>query len=253
MQLGLMANSVGGLGAAIAKEPARFHDLYRRSPRLRQLLGIAEYGAALSDPHAMKAYIETLDPAFWIVRAGAAADPDRAEDMLKLAGYLEESGVHERQKRVFRKLHKDFTVLSAALRKLHEDGGPVGCGALISDRNRDAMGLLHAIRLALIHEIFLLTMKVPEFSSRHGITPHQLVVRILHLDVPAVVALWEEIFPTTHDAIVLEDFGEPADYLPDDSQSYQPENETLFRPIAGLYAVVRRISTATVHRAGFFG
>src|SRR3546814_2364279 len=54
-QLGLLANSVGGVGADIDKDPEKFRDLYPRSARLRQLMGIVEYGAAASNPDAMKA------------------------------------------------------------------------------------------------------------------------------------------------------------------------------------------------------
>ena len=253
MQLGLLANSVGGVGAAIAKEPDRFHDLYKRSRRLRQLIGIAEYGAAVSDPHVMKGYIDTLDPGLWIIRAGATADREKAEDMLRLAGYLEEIGVHERQNQVFRRLYKDFIVLSSALAETAEDSGHAGCGAMVGDATKDALGLLHAIRLAAIHEIYLLAMRLPEFSDRHATTPKQLIARLLHLDVPAAIELLEDIFPVTHDPVALDDFGEPATYLSDDSQSYQFENEALFHPMEGLYALIRRISTAAAHRTGFFG
>ena len=253
MQLGLLANSVGGVGAAIAKEPERFRDLYTRSRRFRQLMGIVEYGVAVSDPHVMKGYIDTLDPGLWIIRAGATADREKAEDMLRLADYLEEIGVHERQNRVFRRLYKDFVVLSSALAENGEAGRPGGCGALVGAATKDALELLHAIRLAVIHEIYLLAMRLPEFSDRHATTPKQLMVRLLHLDVPAAIELLEDIFPITHDPVALDDFGEPASYLSDDSQSYQYENEYLFRPMEGLYALIRRISTATAHRTGFFG
>ena len=253
MQLGLLANSVGGVGAAIAKEPDRFHDLYKRSRRLRQLMGIVEYGAAVSDPHVMKGYIDTLDPGLWIVRAGATGDRQKSEDMLKLADFLEEAGLHERQNRVFRRLYKDFIVLSAALADNAADGRRGGCGALVDDASKDALALLHAIRLAVIHEIYLLAMRLPEFSDRHAPTPKQLVGRVLHLDIPAAVELLEEIFPITHDPVALDDFGEPATYLSDDSQSYQFENEVLFQPMQGLFALIRRISTANAHRTGFFG
>ena len=253
MQLGLLANSVGGVGAAIAKEPDRFHDLYKRSRRLRQLMGIAEYGAAVSDPHVMKGYIDTLDPGLWIIRAGATDDRAKAEDMLKLAEFLEENGAHERQNKVFRRLYKDFIVLSAALEEAGEDGRPAGCATLVSDSTKDALGLLHAIRLAAIHEIYLLAMRLPEFSDRHATTLQQLINRVLHLDIPAAVETLEEIFPVTHDPVALDDFGEPATYLSDDSQSYQFENEALFKPMEGLFALIRRVSTATAHRTGFFG
>ena len=115
------------------------------------------------------------------------------------------------------------------------------------------MCLLHAVRLAVIQELFLLAVKIPDFSSRHAATRKQLIARLLHLDVPGVVSLLEEIFPETESTADLEDFGEPTDYRSDDSQSYHYENEQLFKPMRGLYRLVQRVSTAVAHRVGFFG
>jgi phosphoenolpyruvate carboxylase len=251
-QLGLLANSVGGAGAAIARDPAKFEDLYGRSARLRQLFGIVEYGMALSDPHVTKGYIDSLDPGFWIMRAGEAADAGRHEAMLRCADALEGIGVHERQTRVFRRLHRDFAELAAAGR--HRKGADrPGCDALVTPACRQSLRLLHAVRLAVIHEIFLLAVRVPAFSNRHGMTPRQLVARLLLLDVPPVVRLLEEIFPLTPGEAAEEDFGEPADYVSDEAQSYLFENEQLFRPMEQLHRLILRISAAVAHRTGFFG
>src|SRR3546814_9185327 len=213
-------------------------------------MGIVEYGAAVSNPLAMKAYIDTLDPGFWIVRAGAEKDAARAEDMLRLAGHLESLGLHERQNRVFRRLYKDFTVLEAALASMAGADGPLGCARLVDDRAQAALALLHAVRIAVVHEVFLLAMRVPEFSSRHNLTLRRIVLRLLHLDAPAVVKLLEEIFPVAERPADAEDFGEPATYRGDAAQSYTFENERIFRPIRGLSVLIRRISTAATPQTG---
>ena len=247
MQLGLMANSVGGAGAAIAKDPARFRELYAASRRFRQLIGIVTYGASASNPSAMKAYIDALDPGSWITRAAATPDRDQADLMLALSGHLEPMPVWERQARVFRALHKDFQLLRDGLDGVM-DGAPH-----LDAASRDALSVLHAVRLALIQEIFLLAMRIPEFSSRHNLTLKQVVARILHLDVPSAVASLEEIFPLTEDTIAIADFGEAATYRSDESQNYQFENERIFRPMRQLHGLIRRVSAAVVHRTGFFG
>ncbi|WP_366657658.1 phosphoenolpyruvate carboxylase [Fodinicurvata sp. EGI_FJ10296] len=256
-QLGLLANSIGGVGAAIAKDPEKFADLYPRSPRLRQLMGIVEYGCAASDPDVMKAYIDSLDPGLWLLLAASTGPRERQERLLRLAGHLEQTTLHERKNRVFRQLYQDFTVLERSLGLVdtgYEGCGPEGCGGLISTRSRLHMRLLHAIRLTAIHEIFVLAMQIPEFSSRHAITPQEVVIRLLHLDVPAVVELLREVFPlTSDDDDRASDYGEPATYAADDSQDYQYENDVLFGPMEGLHRLIRRISSATTQHIGFLG
>ncbi len=252
-QLGLLANTVGGLGAATAKDPDRFQELYAASPRLRQLMRLVEYGAAVSNPMIMKAYIDSLDPVLWIVRASQSGRTRAAEDMLRLAHHYEENGLHARQVRVFRALFQDFTMLEQALNSVHADGAPGGTASLISTEGRERLCLLHAIRIALLHELFRLAMRLPSFSDRHSITPKQLVDRLLHLDVDEVVDLLSEIFPRAAGPAGDEDFGEPATYVSDETQSYRFENEMIFDPMRGLYRLARRLSTAICHRVGFLG
>ncbi len=252
MQLGLLANSIGGVGEAIERDPEHFVEMYEKSARFRQLMGIAEYGLAISDCNALEAYVETLNPDFWISRSGYARDVQRAADMRRLAGHLEQSGLYERQLAIYRKLHKDYTLLKEGLTRV--GGGKIGgCFNLVSEASRMQLAVQHALRIALIHELYMLATHIPEFSSQHGTTPQRLISRILHLDIPAAAAQLEKIFPAQVDATASMDFGEKASYISDDSQSYNQENEKIFQPMKGLFDLIRRLTTANVHIAGFLG
>ncbi|MGQ9371392.1 phosphoenolpyruvate carboxylase [Azospirillum sp. A39] len=248
-QLGLPANTVGGVGAAIDKDPDHYASLYARSRRFRALMGVVEYGFGIADPAALKAYIDTLDPGLWLTLAARAGDHARAEEMRQLAGHLEDNPTHQRQLRIYRKLFRDFTILRDGL----ERSGP-GCSALVGERTRTGMRLLHAVRLALIHEIFRLATRIPDFSSQHQTTRDQLVNRILHLDVATAVEQLKVIFPATAElALDDDDFGERATYVGDESQDYRQENERIFRPMTGLAELVLRTGSALTQRIGFFG
>ncbi len=254
MQLGLTANSISGLGAAITKDPEHFQRLYETSPRFRQLLGIADHGLAISEPLAMKAYVDSLDPGTWIMLAGAEPSAEEAELLTSIASYLEAGGLHTRQIRVFRKLFQDYQLLHRATEGLtgeSGDGRQFGTHAI--PRTQQFLALLHAIRIALIVILYRRAMRIPQFSSRHTVTRDQLIAYILHLDIQTVTEILEEIFPETETTVHPDEYGEPADYQSDDSQSYHFENETIFRPMRGTYRLVRRISTAVAHCAGFFG
>jgi phosphoenolpyruvate carboxylase len=252
MQLGLLANSIGGVGEAIERDPEHFVEMYTNSPRFRQVMGIAEYGLAISDCNALEAYVETLNPDFWISRSGYARDIQRAADMRRLAGHLEQSGLYEKQLAIYRRLHNDYTLLKEGLTRV--GGGKIGgCYQLISEASRVQLAVQHALRIALIHELYMLATHIPEFSSQHGTTPQRLISRILHLDIEAVAAQLARIFPAQVDSTASMDFGEKASYVSDDTQSYNQENDKIFQPMRGLFDLIRRLTTANVHIAGFLG
>ncbi|WP_159107104.1 phosphoenolpyruvate carboxylase [Azospirillum sp. B4] len=251
-QMGLPANTVSGVGEAIDKDPEHFAELYRTSPRFRQLLGMVEYGVAIASPDALKAYIDTLDPAFWLLRAAHTSDPARVEEMRRLASILEDNPLHSRLIRIFRKLYRDFDVLEEGLARVEHQPVP---GQVPPPDAALSNGLLvlHALRIALIQEVFLRATHIPQFSSQHNITHRRLMARLMQLDVPWALELLARIFPVTGEAAGDGDFGEAATYVSDDSQNYGQENERIFKPIASLYDLVRRVGNGITQRIGFFG
>ncbi|MBB6251806.1 phosphoenolpyruvate carboxylase [Nitrospirillum iridis] len=251
-QMGLPANTVSGVGEAIDKDPEHFADLYRASPRFRQLMGMVEYGVAIASPDALKAYIDTLDPAFWLLRAAHTADPARVEEMRRLAGILEDNPLHSRLIRIFRKLYRDFDILEEGLARVERQPVP-GQVPPPDEALSNGLLVLHALRIALIQEVFLRATHVPQFSSQHNITHRRLLARLMQLDVPWALDLLSRIFPVTGEAAGDGDFGETATYASDDSQNYGQENERIFKPIANLYDLVRRVGNGITQRIGFFG
>jgi phosphoenolpyruvate carboxylase len=221
--------------------------MYQASQRFRHMLGIVEYGAAVAEPLALNAYIDTLDPGLWIARAAQADDPHRAEALRRIAEILEQWEIHPHQAKVGRKLSNDAAILARALGDLPDRSNP------IPPRTRVALALLHAVRIALIHEIFLLATEIPEFSSRHDVANQRILRRVLQLDVPGAVAALKRIFPASGDGAASGDFGEPTTYVSDEGQNYIRENVAIFEPMLGLHELVRRCSSAIVHRIGFVG
>jgi len=246
LQLGLPANVLSGLGEAIDRDPERFRSLYAASPRFRQLLGMIEYGMAVSCPDALRAYLDTMDPAHWLTRAARAPDAAVADEMRKVAAVLEETGTHARLVEVYRRLYRDYAMLA-------QDLPTIGVAAPTQADGGTGMMLLHALRLALTHEVFRLSVHVPQFSSQHNITHRRLLGRLMHLDVTWALEQLARIFPATGDSRPDGDFGEPATYVSDESQDYSQENEQIFRPIASIYELIRRTGNAITQRIGFFG
>jgi phosphoenolpyruvate carboxylase len=246
-QLGLFANSISGVGEAIEQNPAWFQQAHGVSPRLRQMISLVAYGVAFSNPDALDGYIANIDPGLWLARAALTQDAGRADSFRRIAEMLEEWSIHDGQRKVYRRLYNDFVRLKAGLEPFDPPG------TRISDEARRALILLHAIRIALVQEIYTLATHIPEFSSRHEIANRRIFQRVLQLDIPVAVSNLRRIFPATPEAVVDSDFGEPATYVSDASQTYQRENDEIFTPMLKLYDLIPRISIAIIHYIGAIG
>ena len=253
-QLGLLANTLGGVGQAAAKDPDKFARFYRASPRFRRVFAMVEWALAFSDPDVLRGYIDTLDPTSWRREASHVAEPGPAAERRQVALFLERVDRHDRLTRILRLLEHDLLDLEREL---------AGCRAaeppaepLIPDLGPEArvnLRLLHAIKIALIQRIFRLATHIPEFSDQHGVTPEALIGNILHLDIEDSLRRLVLIFPKIDSAGAAGDFGESASYRSDANQSYEQEHARIFQPLAGLHELLRRASVGVYHSLGALG
>ncbi len=253
-QLGFLANSVGGAGMAMAKNPDRFRVLYAESDRFRRLVGMIEHAFKYSDPAVLRAYIDLLDPALWLLRGARTDEVARQECCRAVAEACERARVHEGLVRVFRVLMKDHLDLAHGLkahrRSLRSSGGePI----VVSAETRDTMHLLNAVRLACMLRLYTLAVQIPDFSGRHEMTREEVIALLLHLDIDAAVAVLKRIFPYVQVAAPPLDWGETATYADEDGQSYRQEHQQLFQPLEALGERIKRISAALVHHLGAVG
>ena len=253
-QLGHLANTIGGLGQAVAKDPERFQRLYQDSPRFRRLMTMVEHAFKYSDLAVLKAYIDLFDPGLWLLRAAQRGEGVRAEELQELATVMERAALHERLTRIWRVFTRDYMDLAAALREHRRRTRKAGAEPIAVDAtSRDVMHVLHALRLVLIERLYLLAVHVPDFSGRHELTRESLVARLIQLDVDAALAKLDAIFPIVDHALHDADFGEPATYQSAESQSYGQEHAQIFQPMAKLYTLIRRIGVAVIHNVGASG
>jgi phosphoenolpyruvate carboxylase len=248
-QLGMLTNTLGGAGEAIARDPAHFQHMYQASERFRVVVDMLRRADALSDADTLKAYVDTLDPGLWLLRSAASLDAAQSLAYRRIAGVLEDWGVHGEQVRMFRHLFEDFLQLRDGLQTLDE----MPPALAVTDAAHLSLAMLNAIRLALIGEIYVLGTKVPEFSSRGDVANRRLFMKILQLDIPDAVESLRKIFPAHPSNLGEGDFGEDATYVSDDAQTYERENRLIFTPMLQLYELVRRIGTAIAYRMGAIG
>ncbi|MDE2581979.1 MAG: phosphoenolpyruvate carboxylase [Rhodospirillales bacterium] len=236
-QLGWMANTLQGLGAAAARHPETFAELRESSPRFQTALDLARHALAHSELDVLRAVVATLDPGTWLDRAAHAHIPGRREALVSVARALEQLDLWAPAQAMFRRIQADHVALRAAW--------PDAPGMA------DRAVLLHALRLAVIHRIWLLAASIPDFSPRHGLTRQALEGRILRLDVPAALDLLADVFPTGSDPAGGRDYAEPA--APRASDAYRREHAEIFAPMDRLFALVREVSAAVTHEVGALG
>jgi phosphoenolpyruvate carboxylase len=236
-QLGWCANTLQGIGAAAARHPEIFSDMLANSRRFHRAMDLAAHGLAHSDIEVLRAVIATLDPGTWLDRAAHTRLPGRREALVAVARALERLDIWADAQSMFRRIQADHL----ALRFAWPD----------APRMATREVLLHALRLALVHRIWLLATEISDFSPRHGVTRPVLEAAILRLDIEAALDVLAEIFPAAPDPAVDADYAEPA--APRASNAYAKEHAEIFVPMRTLFGMVREIATAVTHEVGAFG
>jgi phosphoenolpyruvate carboxylase len=185
----------------------------------------------------LRAVVATLDPGMWLDRAAHARIPGRRQALVAVARALERLDLWAPAQAMFRRIQADHV----SLRAVWPD----------APRLADRELLLHSLRLALIHRIWLIASAIPDFSPRHGVTRAALDQRILRLDIPSSLAFLAEVFPSQPDPAAERDYAEPR--APRAAAAYAREHAEIFAPMARLFALVREIGTAVTHEVGALG
>ena len=236
-QIGWLANTLQGLGSAAARHPETYAELAAASPRFRLALDLPAHALAHADLDVLRAVVDTLDPGMWLDRAAHARLPGRRQALVAVARALERLDLWAKAQAMFRRIQADHVALRAAWPD--------------APRMQVRELLLHALRLALIHRLWLLATAIPDFSPRHGVTRAALEARILRLDIPPALKLLGDVFPPAPDPAADLDYAEPR--APHVSAAYAREHAEIFQPIDRLFAIVREISTAITHEVGALG
>ncbi|ACI53033.1 putative phosphoenolpyruvate carboxylase [Gluconacetobacter diazotrophicus PA1 5] len=236
-QLGWCANTIQGLGTAAARHPETFEEFLSRSPRFRRALDFASHALAHSDDTVLRAVVYMLDPDMWLDRATAESDPARRDAYLALMHGLERLNFWASTQAMFRRIQSDHL----ALRRAWQQAPAMGAEEK----------LLHAIRIATIERIWLLSTRIPYFSPRNAFSRDELTTRVLCLEIPAALRELDYIFPSVTGGGLDLDYHE--DHGPRNEGAYIREHAEIFEPMLHLFNLVRETGTAIMHHVGAFG
>tara|TARA_A100001015_G_scaffold191824_1_gene213758 strand:+ start:28 stop:3060 length:3033 start_codon:yes stop_codon:yes gene_type:complete len=252
-QLGMLANSLGGIGQFIRKDYKRFTEYYNKSERFKRIMDIVKYSFAFSDIEVLKAYIDCFDPGMWLSWSTRTADQKRSENMKEVANLLESFDIHWRLNKVYRELHQEYMEIRNWLLGRKAKGRiAVGRGRVVEKEIRDELLLMHGIRVAIFHEIFLLSVQIPKFSDQAGVSRDEVIAKIIRFDTLDAVQILRKIFQIGKKDKSHLDYGEISNYQSEKNLNYKNEND-LFKRLEALHECTRRVSTGINHFVGSVG
>ena len=175
-------------------------------------------------------------------------EPHLAEACEALAEYL----IKDDRNGVFRRLSSRLRVDALKLHRLldlvpDDDPHPE------RESVRRAIGVLQAVRLALLQHMFLKVVSVPAFSRANDISRTDVLEMVFTLRIDDALAQLRRAFPTSFprkDDFALE---EPGQYPIGAGEGYAAIREKYIDPIEQAYALCLRISTAIANEFGAHG
>ncbi len=246
-QFGYIANVVAGLGAAVGSERERFITLAKTSKRLRICLEMIARGKQLSSLNAMGANATVFDAGFWASRASWGREEGLDLAFRSLSEFFLNDERDVSIKNLTHHLRLDAINLHQILEEIGMKGGK------IPDDTRLELDLLHAVRLALIMRIFILSAQLPRFAPRNDMSRDRLMALAVGLDIPEVLSFMRETFPHDGTKDFEGRFDENSSYRPHGIDDYGRLETEILTPMEEAYDFVREIGTGISHHMGAFG
>ena len=247
-QLGYPVNIIAGFGTAAEGNREELAELLTESARGRQLVRLIRSANALASIKTVAAYGELFNSAYWASRPYRGDEQHISDACLTLAEYL----TKDDRTGVFRRLASRLRVDSLKLHRLL---------ALIPDETpqpdremtRRHIGVLQALRFALLKHIFLRAVQVPVFSRANDISRDDVIEMFFTLRVEEGLAQLRRAFPANFPSI--EDFAveEPTDYPDEGATGYEAIHREFIEPIERAHALNLRIGASIANEFGAHG
>jgi phosphoenolpyruvate carboxylase len=247
-QLGYPVNVLAGIGSAAGEDFDAIADLIGASARGQSLIRLLRASNALASIKSVAAYGELFNSAYWASRPYRGTEAHLESACLALAERL----TKDDRTGVFRRLASRLRVDSV---KLHRLLTRIPDGAADPEREatRRTLGVLHALRLALMQHMFLRAVQIPAFSRSNDISRDDVLEMIFTLRIDEAVAQLRRAFPVSAPSISDFSVTEPSDYPDEDQQAYSGIQSAYIEPIAFAHALSLRIGAAIANHFGAHG
>ena len=247
-QLGYPVNIIAGVGSAAESNYEDIAELLRDSPRGRQIMRLVRASNALASIKTVAAYGELFNSAYWASRPYRGTEDHLSRACEALAEYL----IQDDRNGVFRRLASRLRVDALKLHRLFE---------LVPDEEphperehaRRVIGVLQALRLALMQHMFLKVVSVPAFSRANDISRTDVMEMVFTLRVDEALAQLRRAYPTSFPKKSDFAMDESGDYPRGTGEGYDAIRKNYIDPIEDAHNLSLRISTAIANLFGAHG
>ncbi|TIX51206.1 phosphoenolpyruvate carboxylase [Alteraurantiacibacter aquimixticola] len=247
-QLGYPVNVIAGIGHAAEGNYEEMAQLLQDSERGRQLVRLVRASNALASVKTVAAHGELFNSAYWASRPYRGTESHLTSACEKLAEYL----VKDDRVGVFRRLASRLRVDALKLHRLLDlipDEDPTAN----REEKRRMIGVLQALRLALLQHMFIRAVSVPVFSRANDVSRDDVLEMVFTLRVDEALAQLRRAYPTSFPKITDFQLDEPTDYPEGEDHGYEAIRRDFIDPIETAYALSLRISTAIANIFGAHG
>ena len=247
-QLGYPVNVIAGIGSAADGNREEIAALLTESPRGRQILRLVRAANALASIKTVAAYGELFNSAYWASRTYRGTEDHLAGSCAALAEYL----VGDDRTGVFRRLASRLRIDALKFHRLL-DLLPGERPDEAREHVRRRIGVLQALRLALLQHMFLKVVAVPAFSRANDISRRDVIDMVLTLRIDEALAQLRRAFPVRVPGPRDFPLDEPSDYPDGGEEGYGSIERDFMTPIAKAQELSLRISTAIANEFGAHG
>lgn len=247
-QLGYPVNLIAGAGSAAGEDAEGVADLINASHRGKQIIRMLRASNRLASIKSVAAYGELFNSAYWASRPYRGTETFLETPCLALAERLTTDDRNSAFRTLTSRLRVDALKLHRLLNAVEaeEDGGG-------REELRRSLGVLQALRLALMQHLFLLAVQVPPFSRSNDVSRDDVLEMVFAMRIDDALAQFRRAFPVSAPTIADFDVVEPSDYPDAAEQAYAGIHASFIEPMAMSYALILRIGTAIANHFGAHG
>lgn len=247
-QLGYPVNVIAGIGSAADGRFEEIGALLAESARGRQIVRLVRAANALGSIKSVAAFGELFNAAYWASRPYRGTEGGIARACEALADHLTADDRAGTFRRLTARLRVDALKLHRLLAAVPDDAP-----AIDREHTRRVIGVLQAVRLALMMHMLLKAVSIPAFSRANDISRDDVLEMIFSLRVEEALAQLRRAFPTQFPGLADFALDEVADYPSGEAHGYAALHRAYFDPIERAQGLMLRVSTAIANEFGAFG